>query len=64
MAALSIRTLDFDDFLQNHNEELKQSTARDILESFKTIGFVCLRNHGLPQERVDKMFEWVIDQSR
>ncbi|RXW17558.1 hypothetical protein EST38_g8297 [Candolleomyces aberdarensis] len=58
MAALSIRTLDFDNFLQIQNEELKRLTAKDILESFKTIGFVCLTNHGLPQEKVDKMFEW------
>ena len=56
--APTVKTIDFSHFL-NNNDDKKRSTANDILESFKTIGFVCLTNHGLPQSRVDEMFEWV-----
>jgi isopenicillin N synthase-like dioxygenase len=57
-AAPAVKTIDFSLFL-SEDSDTKRSTANGILESFKTIGFVCLTNHGLPQSRVDEMFGWV-----
>ncbi|EAU80956.2 thymine dioxygenase [Coprinopsis cinerea okayama7 len=50
-----VKTIDFGDFLEGNDSK---RVASEILESFKSIGFVCLTNHGLQQEKVDKMFEW------
>ncbi|KAH9936305.1 thymine dioxygenase [Fomitopsis serialis] len=36
----------------------KQVTADAMLDSFKTIGFVYLVDHGLPKEKIARMFEW------
>ena len=37
----------------------KQAVADAMLDSFKTIGFVYLVDHGLPKEKIDGMFNWV-----
>jgi isopenicillin N synthase-like dioxygenase len=50
-AAISV--VDFSPFLDGSN---KQGVADEILSSFKRVGFVYLLNHGLPQERITKMF--------
>ncbi|KAJ7877982.1 hypothetical protein B0H14DRAFT_2712260 [Mycena olivaceomarginata] len=50
-AAISV--VDFSPFLDGSN---KQGVADEILSSFKRVGFVYLLNHGLPQERIAKMF--------
>ncbi|KAF5339985.1 hypothetical protein D9611_012413 [Ephemerocybe angulata] len=51
----AIETIDFSGFLAG-NDESRKSVAKAIFESFKTIGFVCLTNHGLPQDKVEAMF--------
>jgi hypothetical protein len=51
-----IPTVDFKGFLDDSD---KQAVADIIVSSFKDIGFVCLVNHGLPQGRIDQMFDWV-----
>jgi len=45
--------VDFSSFLDGTN---KQAVAEEILSSFKRVGFVYLLNHGIPPERVAKMF--------
>ncbi|KAJ7118265.1 thymine dioxygenase [Mycena epipterygia] len=48
-----IAVVDFAPFLDGSN---KQAVADEILSSFKEIGFVYLVNHGIPPERIAKMF--------
>ncbi|KDQ14484.1 hypothetical protein BOTBODRAFT_32614 [Botryobasidium botryosum FD-172 SS1] len=50
-----IPIVNFGPFLDGSN---KQAVADAMLESFKSIGFVYLVNHGLPQEKIDEMFAW------
>ncbi|KAF5353547.1 hypothetical protein D9756_007810 [Leucocoprinus leucothites] len=49
-----IKVVDFRPFLDGSNKEI---VANALLESFKTVGFVYLVNHGLSQEKIDGMFE-------
>lgn len=37
----------------------KQAVAEAMLDSFKTIGFVYLVDHGLSKDKIDGMFNWV-----
>ena len=37
----------------------KQAVADAMLDSFKAIGFVYLIDHGLPQQKINSMFDWV-----
>ena len=53
---LSVKTVDFGPFLDGSN---KQGVANAILDSFKSIGFVYLVNHGLDETKISSMFEWV-----
>jgi isopenicillin N synthase-like dioxygenase len=51
-----VPVIDFGPFLDGSD---KQGTASAILDSFKRVGFVQLVNHGVDQQRVVGMFEWV-----
>jgi hypothetical protein len=51
-----IAVIDFSGFLDGSN---KQQVADRMLESLKDIGFVYLINHGIPPDRIAKMFELV-----
>ncbi|THU81631.1 thymine dioxygenase [Dendrothele bispora CBS 962.96] len=50
-----IQIIDFKPFLDGSN---KTEVAKAILDSFKETGFVYLVNHGVPQNKIDGMFEW------
>lgn len=51
-----IDVIDFGAFLDGSR---KQEVADAIVQSFQDIGFVYLVNHGLSQENLDGMFDWV-----
>ena len=51
-----ISVIDFGAFI---NETDKLAVGEAMLESFRKIGFVYLVNHGIPQDKVNEMFEWV-----
>jgi len=51
-----VKVVDFQPFMDGSN---KQTVADTLIESLKTIGFVCLVNHGLCRQKIDKMFEMV-----
>ena len=51
-----VKTVDFSAFTDNSN---KQRVSDAILSSLKSIGFVYITNHGLPEEDVQNMFKWV-----
>lgn len=55
---IGIDVLDFSRFRHGSSEETQQ-TATKLFEAFRDVGFVYLQNHGLPQETVDKAFDWV-----
>ena len=52
----SVKTVDFGPFLDGSD---KQGVANAILDSFKSIGFVYLVNHGLDNVKIASMFESV-----
>lgn len=52
----NISIVDFAPFLDGSN---KQGVADAVLASFKEIGFVYLVNHGLADDKIKGMFEWV-----
>ncbi|KAF9475374.1 thymine dioxygenase [Pholiota conissans] len=51
----TVKVVDFGPFLDGSDRE---GVADAVLESFKTIGFVYLANHGLPHDKISSMFEW------
>lgn len=53
-----IPVVDFAPFHDGSAEEAK-ATAQKIFEAFRDVGFVYLKNHGVPQEVVDEAFSWV-----
>lgn len=54
----TVRTLDFADFL--HGDANKQSKfCRELIACLSTVGFVKLVNHGLSDEELYEVFEWV-----
>ncbi|EKG16424.1 hypothetical protein MPH_06393 [Macrophomina phaseolina MS6] len=40
------------------DDAVKKAVAERLDEALHTVGFVYLKNHGVPQEKVDKAFEW------
>ena len=51
-----IQVVDFAAFLDG---SAKKRAAEQMLDSFKTTGFVYLTNFGMSDEEVKQMFEWV-----
>ncbi|KAI9860488.1 MAG: hypothetical protein M1813_006147 [Trichoglossum hirsutum] len=49
--------VDYGLFLHGGDED-KRKVAAQIDEAFRTVGFVCLVNHGIEQAKVDECFEW------
>ncbi|KAI9771744.1 MAG: hypothetical protein M1839_002759 [Geoglossum umbratile] len=52
-----VPTVDYSLYLHGTAED-KQKIASQIDEAFRSVGFVCLLNHGLAQAKVDACFEW------
>ena len=53
-----IPVLDFSRLRHGSSEDTHE-TATKLFEAFRDVGFVYLKNHGLPQETVDEAFSWV-----
>jgi isopenicillin N synthase-like dioxygenase len=56
--SINIPCLDFSLFL-NGTEEEKQSLCGGLLKGFKEFGFVKLMNHGISDESIQILFDWV-----
>ncbi|KAG5916261.1 hypothetical protein E4U42_007729 [Claviceps africana] len=52
---LLAQLIDFSKFLGGTAEE-RQATARDILDGFRTAGFIYLKNHPIPADAVQRTF--------
>ena len=55
----SVPVIDFSAYTSEHSQVDKERTAKEIDDAFRSVGFVYLKNHGVPKERVDECFEWV-----
>jgi len=51
-----LKVIDFKPFLEGND---KRGVASAIVESFQTVGFVYLVNHGLAAHKISAMFELV-----
>lgn len=40
----------------NGDDADKRAVARELYDAFSTVGWVYLKDHGIPQERVDQIF--------
>lgn len=49
---------DFSHFSKGDTEGRKE-TSRQVVDAFKTYGFVYLVNHGISKERIRELFDWV-----
>lgn len=56
MSSHPIPIVDFTPFLDG---SAKQQAADQLLESFKSAGFVYLTNFGIPEGEVSEMFGWL-----
>jgi isopenicillin N synthase-like dioxygenase len=56
--AADIAVVSFDKFINGGDAE-KRAVARKLYEAFSTVGWVYLKDHGIPQERVDEIFRLV-----
>ena len=56
--AANIAVVSFKRFLSG-GEEGKRAVAKEIYDAFSTVGWVYVKDHGIPQERVDEIFELV-----
>lgn len=54
----TVPLVDFGNFLHGSPSD-RSRIAHEIDEAFRNVGFVYLRNHGIPQSRVDECFNWV-----
>lgn len=55
--SLHIPLIDFSTFLHPTSSEDKLTTARAILDGFRSAGFIYIRNHGIAKPVVQKTFE-------
>ena len=53
-----IAIVSFEKFINGSDAE-KRAVARQIYDAFSTVGWVYLKDHGIPQERVDGIFRLV-----
>ncbi|KIX07596.1 uncharacterized protein Z518_02249 [Rhinocladiella mackenziei CBS 650.93] len=53
--AISIPVVSFEKFLTGNPAEQKE-VARQVYDAFSTVGFIYLKDHGIPQSRVDEIF--------
>lgn len=53
--AADIAVVSFDKFI-NGSDADKRAVAKQLYEAFSTVGWVYLKDHGIPQERVDEIF--------
>ncbi|KAF8993550.1 thymine dioxygenase [Cyathus striatus] len=55
MTTNTVRVVDFAPFRDGTD---KTKVAAELLDSFKTVGFVYLTNHGVPDSKLEEMFDW------
>jgi isopenicillin N synthase-like dioxygenase len=56
--AADITIVSFDKFINGGDAE-RRVVAKQLYNAFSTVGWVYLKDHGIPQERVDEIFKLV-----
>ena len=56
--AADIAVVSFDRFL-NGSDEGRRAVAQEIYQAFSSVGWVYVKDHGIPQARVDDIFALV-----
>lgn len=56
--AADIAVVSFERFL-NGDDAAQRAVAKEIYDAFSTVGWVYIKDHGIPQSRVDSIFELV-----
>ncbi|KAF3046336.1 hypothetical protein E8E12_002524 [Didymella heteroderae] len=51
----NIAVVSFDKFIHGNDDD-RRAVAKQLYDAFSTVGWVYLKDHGIPQERVDEMF--------
>lgn len=49
--------------VRSGSEDEALATGRQVYEAFRDVGFAYIRNHGVPQEKIDEAFGWVSTQA-
>lgn len=60
--AADIAVVSFDKFL-NGNDAEKRAVAKEIYNAFSSVGWVYVKDHGIPQSRVDEVFDFVCSKT-
>lgn len=55
---LAIPIIDLEPVRSGTPKEARE-TGQKVYEAFRDVGFAYIKNHGLPQELLDRAFEWV-----
>lgn len=50
-----VAVVSFDRFIRGDDED-KRAVAKQLYNAFSTVGWVYLKDHGIPQEQVDEIF--------
>lgn len=53
-----IAVVSFDKFIHGNDDD-RRAVAKQLYNAFSTVGWVYLKDHGIPQERVDEIFSLV-----
>lgn len=56
--SLGLPIFSFSKYQKGQPEE-KLTTAKDVVDAFKTYGFVYLVDHGISDGRIQDLFDWV-----
>ncbi|KAE8147023.1 hypothetical protein BDV25DRAFT_161235 [Aspergillus avenaceus] len=54
-----IPTVDFSSWTNNSDETSRMHTAKELVEACRSVGFVYVVNHSLPETILDEAFQWV-----
>lgn len=54
----SIPVVSFKPFLAGDRAQ-QNAVAREVYDAFSNVGFIYLKDYGIPQERVDEIFQLV-----
>lgn len=55
---MSIPVVDLSDFLSG-NPERKQSFVQSLGKAYEEVGFVAVKNHGVPDQLIANLYEYV-----
>jgi isopenicillin N synthase-like dioxygenase len=55
---MAIPSVDLSDFL-NGDKSQKEAFVQKLGQAYETVGFVAVKNHGVPDELIEKLYRYV-----